>query len=198
MNRDRRPTKEPKKKYNSFKVSDRRMAASFRPSKYLHGQNASSSLNSELEKIKTSNDMDKSSESSSSVAISRYDPKTGRIWHDKTLTEWNPNHFRLFVGNVGNDVDEDLLINTFIKYSSLSKVKIPKDDGKSENKGFAFISFANPDDYLKCYKEMNGKYVGSKPITLERAKTEIGDVVKVQNKNKNKNKKISNNKYRQI
>lgn len=112
-------------------------------------------------------------------AMERIDPKSGKVWYDKTLADWDPSHFRLFVGNIGDDVTEKLLVETFIKYRSLSKVKIPKvfRQGEEINKGYAFISFANPDDYLQCYKEMNGKYVGNKPIVLERAKTELGKVV---------------------
>lgn len=186
MNRDKKPNKAPKKKYNSFKISDRRMAASYRPNTYLYGQKVVT-LSPELEKLKTTKKDD--DDDGDNKAVTRIDPKTGRVWHDKTLTEWDPSHFRLFVGNIGNDVNEELLINTFIKYPSLSKVKVPKDETKDENKGFAFISFADPDDYLKCYREMNGKYVGSKPVTLERAKTEIGDVIKIKNKTKGRYKK---------
>lgn len=134
-------------------------------------------------------------------AIQRLDPKTGRIWYDSSLVDWNPSHYRLFVGNIGPDVTEELLFKTFIKYPSLSKVKIPKDtrQGKMENRGYAFISFANADDYLHCFKEMNGKYVGLKPIILQRAKTELGKVVskkeqlgkrKKHKKSKRKGKKV--------
>lgn len=182
MNRESKPNRVPKKKYNAYKVSDRRIAAAFRPSQYLHNRQ-NTTLNCELEKLKSTK-KSTAQEESSKTAVTRIDPKTGKVWHDTTLTDWDPSHFRLFVGNIGNDVDEDLLINTFIKYPSLSKVKVPMNETKTENKGFAFLSFANPDDYLKCYKEMNGKYVGNKPITLERAKTELGDVVKVNKRNK--------------
>lgn len=183
--RDKIQSKAPKKKYNSYKVSDRRMAAAFRPNKYLHGQQTMV-LDPNLEKIKTTKRVKDDDMQLSKTTVTRHDPKTGRMWHDRTLTEWDPSHYRLFVGNIGNDVDEDLLISTFIKYPSLSKVKVPVDEVKGENKGFAFVSFANADDYLKCYREMNGKYVGSKPVSLERAKTEIGDVVSISNKNAGK------------
>ena len=186
MTKDRKQSKAPKKKYNSYKVSDRRMAAAFRPNKYLHSQQTAI-IDPNLERIKTTKKGSNGNDELSKIAVARHDPRTGRIWHDKTLTEWDPSHYRLFVGNIGNDVDEDLLINTFIEYPSLSKVKIPRDDVKGENKGFAFISFADADDYLKCYRQKNGKYIGSKPVSLERAKTEIGDVVAVNNKKNTKN-----------
>lgn len=179
MNRTKPITKNSKRVYNSYKTSDRRAASGYRPDQYLNSNNKSKVDVDTITKLKSNHiEEDK--------AIIRKDPKTGKTWLDSSLVEWNPNHYRLFVGNIGIDVTEEILIETFIKYPSLSKVKIPKDSNNQKqnvNKGFAFISFADPEDYLKCYKEMNGKYVGSKPITLERAKTEIGDVVKVNKKN---------------
>lgn len=181
MNKDRGITKAPKgskygkPKYNTYKTSDRRQANGMRMHQHL--QNKTQISEDILNRLKTTKD--EVSNSTTKKAITRHDPKTGKTWYDTTLTEWDPSHFRLFVGNISQDVTEELLIQTFIKYKSLSKVKVPMDEKKENNKGFAFLSFADPNDYLQCYKEMNGKYVGAKPITLERAKTEIGDVVKV-------------------
>lgn len=187
MNSGKKYNKAPKRvhgAYNNYKTSDRRMASGMRPTKYLHNQQTNI-VDPNIEKIKTTRVKESDDNiNTNTTAITRHDPKTGRIWHDSTLTEWDPSHYRLFVGNISNDVDETLLVNTFIKYPSLSKVKVPQDEKMSSNKGFAFISFADPEDYLKCYKEMNGKYVGSKPISLERAKTEIGVVVKLKGKTK--------------
>lgn len=81
----------------------------------------------------------------------------------------NPKHFRLFVGNLGPDTTESTLSGAFGKYSSISYVKVPTDPKTKENKGFGFIAFASADDYLKAFKEMNGKYVGLRPVQLKRA-----------------------------
>lgn len=196
MENNRRPrlpvNKAPKsarKAYNSYKSSDRRIAASVNPSMYMN-QNQLTKVSNEIKsRIKTTNINDNNNDNilsskNNTKTITRIDPKTGKVWHDKSLITWDPSHFRLFVGNIGPDVDEELLIETFIKYPSLSKVKVPMDEKLKTNKGYAFISFADPNDYLKCFKEMNGKYVGLKPITLERAKTELGEVIKLKKNNK--------------
>lgn len=81
----------------------------------------------------------------------------------------NPKHFRLFVGNIGPDTTEAILSAAFAKYSSISYVKVPLDAKTKENKGFGFVAFASSDDYLKAFKEMNGKYVGLRPVQLKRA-----------------------------
>lgn len=89
------------------------------------------------------------------------------------LAEWDPKHFRLFVGNLGSDANDQLLESAFRKYPSMSKVKVPMDARLGKNKGYGFVAFASADDYLQAFKEMNGKYIGLHPVQLKRAETKI-------------------------
>lgn len=181
----RRGNIRPKKQIHHEASSDRRLASGFKSDQFLKSNNRRRITDPKLlNKVKnildsTNGNSLETTSKKKEKAMERIDPKTGKRWYDRTLADWNPSHFRLFVGNIGEDVTEKLLVETFIKYGSLSKVKIPRvyRQGEEVNKGYAFISFANPDDYLRCYKEMNGKYVGNKPIVLQRAKTELGEVV---------------------
>lgn len=81
---------------------------------------------------------------------------------------WNPKHFRLFVGNLGPDATDALLLSAFSKYPSMSKARVVK-DRQGENRGYGFVAFGKADDYLKAFKEMNGGYVGQRPVILKRA-----------------------------
>lgn len=90
----------------------------------------------------------------------------------KQTEDWNPKHFRLFVGNLGQDANDEMLIAAFAKYASMSKAKVPMDKG-GKNKGFGFVAFESADDYLKAFKEMNGKYVGQRPVQLKRAESKL-------------------------
>lgn len=113
-------------------------------------------------------------------------------WQDPTLLEWDPNHFRLFVGNLGTDANDELLYRAFMNYPSLTKVRVPIDNKSKANKGYGFVAFSDPDDYFKAFKEMNGKYIGQHPVQLKRAQTEIKPVAKKtygNKKNRNKNKR---------
>lgn len=93
--------------------------------------------------------------------------------HIKQTENWNPKHFRLFVGNLGPEATDEILLNAFSKYESLSKVNVPVDPKTKKNKGFGFVAFASADDYLKAFKEMNGKYVGQRPVQLKRAESKV-------------------------
>ena len=49
------------------------------------------------------------------------------VWVDETLEEWAENDYRIFCGNMGNEVTEEVLTNAFKKYASFSKAKVVRD-----------------------------------------------------------------------
>ncbi|KAN0126842.1 hypothetical protein V8E52_000482 [Russula decolorans] len=92
----------------------------------------------------------------------------GKTWEDQTLLEWNPSWFRLFVGDLSNDVSDDVLSGAFNKYSSFQKARVIR-DRLSQKAKYGFVAFSDPEDFLKAWKEMDGKYVGNRPIKLKKA-----------------------------
>jgi hypothetical protein len=97
----------------------------------------------------------------------------GQVWDDPTLLEWDPAHFRLFVGDLAGEVTDVTLHKAFAKYPTLVKARVVRDRRTDKSKGYGFVSFTSPDDFLRSWKEMNGKYVGSHPIKLRKATTEL-------------------------
>ncbi|KAF9180140.1 RNA-binding protein 42 [Haplosporangium sp. Z 767] len=93
----------------------------------------------------------------------------GMTWEDPTLLEFDENDFRLFAGDLGNEVTDELLTKTFSKYPSFLKAKVVRDKRTQKTKGYGFISFSEPDDFARAWKEMNGKYVGNRPIKLRKS-----------------------------
>ncbi|KAJ3218192.1 RNA-binding protein 42 [Dinochytrium kinnereticum] len=93
----------------------------------------------------------------------------GEVWEDPTLNEWDPNDFRLFCGDLGNEVTDDMLFRFFAKFPSLIKAKVVRDKRSSKTKGYGFVSFKDPNDFVKALKEMNGKYIGNRPIKLRKS-----------------------------
>lgn len=165
-----------------MKSSDRRLAAGSQPSKYLHS-NISNNLNLTETLNKNANNTANSDTDSDNIT-----------------------NYKLFIGNLGPEVNEELIFKSFQKYSnSIVKIEIPKSDKKklnSINKGFGFITFNNSNDYLSAFKELNNKYIGSRPIILKNSNFNLSKSNKndsnISNKplnkiNKNK-KKIINKK----
>ncbi|XP_037870480.1 RNA-binding protein 42 [Bombyx mori] len=110
----------------------------------------------------------------------------GQVWEDVTLLDWPDDDFRMFCGDLGNDVTDELLIRTFSKYSSFQRAKVIRDKRTNKSKGFGFVSFKDPGDFIKAMKEMDGRYVGSRPIKLRKStwKNRALDIVRKKEKEK--------------
>ena len=110
-------------------------------------------------------------------------PNTGKVmkyvmkaadhkWEDQSLAEWDPNDFRIFVGDLGNECTDEVLRQAFAKYPSLQKAKVVRDKLTTKTKGYGFVSFRDPHDGVKALREMNGKYIGNRPVKLRKSSWE--------------------------
>ncbi|KPI45610.1 putative RNA-binding protein [Cyphellophora attinorum] len=117
----------------------------------------------------------------------------GATWQDPSLLEWDPAHFRIFVGNLAGEVTDESLLKAFSKYESVQKARVIREKRTTKSKGFGFVSFSSGDDYFQAAREMQGKYIGSHPVLIKRAVTEVRPTT-VQDKrgknNKNKAGKV--------
>ncbi|KAI6653341.1 RNA-binding protein 42-like [Oopsacas minuta] len=125
---------------------------------------------------------DKSEEASSSVPKKTPKRKTldkrkkkllrsaaGQIWLDNSMEDWDPDDYRIFCGDLGNEVNDDTLLRAFSPYKSLQKVKVIRDKRSHKSKGYGFASFKDPKDFLSALKEVNGRYIGNRPVKLRKS-----------------------------
>ncbi|KAI9645487.1 hypothetical protein NHQ30_006226 [Ciborinia camelliae] len=116
----------------------------------------------------------------------------GSQWTDSSLLEWDPSHFRLFVGNLAGEVTDESLHKAFSRWTSLQKARVIRDKRTTKSKGYGFVSFSDGDDFFQAARDMQGKYIGSHPVLLRRSTTEIKAVTPKDHKhgknNKNKGK----------
>ncbi|CAI5444113.1 unnamed protein product [Caenorhabditis angaria] len=110
----------------------------------------------------------------------------GQVWEDPSLAEWDDNDFRVFCGDLGNEVSEELLAKAFRKYPSFQKAKVVRESRTNKSKGYGFVSFRDSEDYIRAMREMDGKYVGNRPIKLRKSswKDRNMDVIKQKRKQK--------------
>ena len=97
--------------------------------------------------------------------------------------------FRIFVGDLGNEVSDEVLRRAFSRYASLAKAKVIRDKRTQRTKGYGFISFTDPMDFAKALKEMNGKYIGNRPCKLTKSSwkdRELANAVEKEKKKKTK------------
>jgi len=112
----------------------------------------------------------------------------GQMWEDSSLLNWDQSDYRLFCGDLGNDVTEEVLNRTFNKYPSFIQAKVVRDKRSNKTKGYGFVSFRDPADFTKAIKEVDGKYVGSRPIKLRKSNWKDRNVEQVKTKQNHKNK----------
>ena len=114
----------------------------------------------------------------------------GETWEDETLGEWDPADYRIFCGDLGNEVTDEILSRAFNKYPSFVKAKVIREKGPKmgKTKGYGFVSFRDPEDFIKAMREMNGKYVGNRPIKLRKSSWKDRQIEIVKKKNKEKRK----------
>ncbi|MCI4391326.1 hypothetical protein PGIGA_G00132850 [Pangasianodon gigas] len=112
----------------------------------------------------------------------------GTTWEDSSLAEWDTDDFRIFCGDLGNEVNDDILTRAFSRYPSFLKAKVVRDKRTGKTKGYGFVSFKDPNDYVRAMREMNGKYVGSRPIKLRKSTWKDRNLEIVRKKQKEKKK----------
>ena len=47
--------------------------------------------------------------------------------------------------------------------------RVVRDKRTGKTRGYGFVSFAQPKDFLNALKEMNGKYVGNRPVKIMKS-----------------------------
>lgn len=83
---------------------------------------------------------------------------------------FNPAHWRLFVGNLGPEVTDQLLLTTFrTPYPSTSKALLVRDYKTQKPKGYGFVAFAEGKEFLRALKEMNGKWIGNRQCIIKKS-----------------------------
>jgi len=94
----------------------------------------------------------------------------GQNWVDPTLSEWSEDDFRIFCGDLGNEVHDEMLRSAFSKYPTLLRARVVRDKKTGKSKGYGFVSFSDAHDFASALRDMNGKYVGNRPVKLKKSR----------------------------
>ncbi|XP_077048524.1 RNA-binding protein 42 [Agelaius phoeniceus] len=111
----------------------------------------------------------------------------GSSWEDPSLLEWDADNFQLFCGDLGNEVYDEVLDQVMAPRSPMSP-ELCDDPKTSGHRGYGFVSFKDPNDYIRAMREMNGKYVGSRPIKLRKSQWKDRNLEVVRRKQREKKK----------
>lgn len=94
----------------------------------------------------------------------------GKVWTDPTLADWPDNDFRMFVGNLGNEISDEALLQHFSnKYASAQRSRIIRDNKTGASKGYGFVSFLDPLEFARAMREMDQTWLSSRPIRIKKS-----------------------------
>ncbi len=78
--------------------------------------------------------------------------------------------YRIFVGNLGNEVSDEALKRAFNQFKSISRARVVRDKKNGKSRGYGFVSFLDANDFLRAMKEMQGKYICNRPCKLTKSR----------------------------
>lgn len=96
----------------------------------------------------------------------------GETWFDPTLGAWPANDFRIFVGNLGQEVTDEVLSRAFSRFPSFAMARVVRDKRLNKSRGFGFASFLDASAGAAALRAMDGQYVGNRPCTLRKSSWE--------------------------
>lgn len=76
----------------------------------------------------------------------------------------------LFVGNLAPEVDERMLLDTFICFGTLIQTpKVAREEGSGASRGYGFVSYDGFEAADAAIEAMNGQFLGNRPIAVNYA-----------------------------
>lgn len=73
-------------------------------------------------------------------------------------------HYHIFVGDLSNEVNDEILTKAFSAFDSTSEARVMWDMTTGRSRGYGFVSFRDRSDAEKAIASMNGEWLGSRAI----------------------------------
>ena len=81
-----------------------------------------------------------------------------------TSKEDTSNHFHVFIGDLSNEVNDEVLQQAFSAFGSVSEARVMWDMKTGRSRGYGFVAFRDRMEAEKAIAQMNGEWLGSRPI----------------------------------
>lgn len=85
-----------------------------------------------------------------------------------------PETFQIYVGNLSSDVDDNSLFRAFSAFRSIAEARIVR-DSEGASKCYGFVSFRSQQDADQALVQMNGEWLGKRPMRINAAHNARGD-----------------------
>ncbi|KAH8895101.1 hypothetical protein GQ53DRAFT_77581 [Thozetella sp. PMI_491] len=83
---------------------------------------------------------------------------------NNTSKEDTSNHFHIFVGDLSNEVNDEVLNQAFSVFGTISEARVMWDMKTGRSRGYGFVAFRDRADAEKALSSMDGEWLGSRAI----------------------------------
>lgn len=83
---------------------------------------------------------------------------------NQSSKEDTTNHFHIFVGDLSNEVNDEVLMQAFSAFGSVSEARVMWDMKTGRSRGYGFVAFRDRADAEKALSSMDGEWLGSRAI----------------------------------
>ncbi|KAL9622162.1 MAG: hypothetical protein Q9160_003505 [Pyrenula sp. 1 TL-2023] len=74
------------------------------------------------------------------------------------------NHYHIFVGDLSNEVNDEVLLQAFSAFGPVSEARVMWDMKTGRSRGYGFVAFRDRSDAEKALSSMDGEWLGSRAI----------------------------------
>ncbi|KAL8742571.1 MAG: hypothetical protein Q9190_004968 [Brigantiaea leucoxantha] len=74
------------------------------------------------------------------------------------------NHFHIFVGDLSNEVNDEVLLQAFSAFGNVSEARVMWDMKTGRSRGYGFVAFREREHAEKALSSMDGEWLGSRAI----------------------------------
>jgi len=83
---------------------------------------------------------------------------------NNTSKEDTSNHFHIFVGDLSNEVNDEVLLQAFSAFGNVSEARVMWDMKTGRSRGYGFVAFRDRGEAEKALSSMDGEWLGSRAI----------------------------------
>ncbi|KAL1297729.1 hypothetical protein AAFC00_006270 [Neodothiora populina] len=83
---------------------------------------------------------------------------------NNTNKEDTSGHFHIFVGDLSNEVNDEVLLQAFSAFGSVSEARVMWDMKTGRSRGYGFVAFRDRAEAEKALSSMDGEWLGSRAI----------------------------------
>ncbi|KAK4632362.1 RNA-binding protein [Fulvia fulva] len=74
------------------------------------------------------------------------------------------NHFHIFVGDLSNEVNDEVLLQAFSAFGTVSEARVMWDMKTGRSRGYGFVAYRDRGEAEKALSSMDGEWLGSRAV----------------------------------